>query len=55
LQLEGREQQDAALDRRELIQLAIEHGRDQALERLGVPIVPRRSRAKYSASALRSL
>src|SRR6267154_2452067 len=36
LQLEGREQQDAALDRRELLQLAIEHGRDQALERLGV-------------------
>src|SRR5712671_7159973 len=36
LQLESREQQDAALNRRELLQLAIEHGRDQALERLGV-------------------
>src|SRR6267378_1545160 len=36
LQLEGREQQDAALNRRELLQLAIEDGRNQALERLGL-------------------
>src|SRR5437879_1471709 len=35
-QLERREQQDAALHRRELFELAIEHGRDQALERSGV-------------------
>src|SRR5882762_9781537 len=35
-QLERREQQNAALHRRELRQLAIEHGRDQALERSGV-------------------
>src|SRR5436309_7733373 len=36
LEFERREQQDAALNRRELLQLAVEQGRDQALERGGV-------------------
>src|SRR5439155_17667690 len=36
LELERREQQDAALNRRELLQLAIEERRDQTLERRGV-------------------
>src|SRR3979490_2118364 len=35
-QLERCEQQDAALHRRELFQLAVENGRDQAFERRGV-------------------
>src|ERR1700752_2209931 len=37
LQLEGREEQDAALDRRELLRLAVERRSDQALERAGIP------------------
>jgi len=51
-ELVRREEQDAALDRRQLLELAVERRSDQALEDPGVPIVPSRRRVRYAESAL---